>query len=137
MFEHIPDISSSYRFLTGLISRQWGSFLPALRPPLSIKFQRNIKGKVPPWFKFEKCCHIIFLHFILAQFNVLYDIFMRKFKSAYIIPLFRETFPMRFKIEKYCHIIFPLLILHQFDVLHDISIEKSTKKVNFGKIPLN
>ena len=35
------DYRREERFLTGLFSRQWGSFVPALGPPLSRNFQRN------------------------------------------------------------------------------------------------
>merc|ERR1712082_150807 len=55
----------------------------------------SLRGNFPLGFKFEKSCHIIFLHFILTQFNVPYDILMRKFKSAYAIPHCGEFFSPR------------------------------------------
>merc|ERR1712082_541306 len=79
----------------------------------------SLRGNFPLRFKFEKCCHNIFLHFILAQFDVSYDIFMRKFKSAYVIPHFGGNFPLRFKIRNGCHINLPRFILVQFDVSYD------------------
>merc|ERR1712082_245708 len=59
----------------------------------------SLRGNFPLGFKFEKCCHIIFLHFILAQLHVSHDIFMPKFKNAYVIPHLGGNFPPKFKIR--------------------------------------